>query len=251
MTDDELEWPFEGSITVDLLNQQEDKGHHSGTFNLNRYSDDARSCGSSRFISHTDLSYNPTTNTEYLQDDCLRLRVSDVIFYSTALLHKTPSWQDPLTTTQSVCEFTLTEFSKRKQFNNRYYSPPFYTHPQGYKLCLTVYVNGNHSGKGTHVAIYATLMKGEHDQRLRWPLIGELIIEVLNWREDKGHHSIKLPIDPSDGYVRVTQDVYGKSIGYHEFISHSSLPYNPITNTEYLQDDCLRLRVSVAKINTH
>ena len=53
-----------------------------------------------------------------------------------------PSWQDSLTTTQSVCEFTLTEFSKRKQFSNHYYSPPFYTHPQGYKLCLIVYANG-------------------------------------------------------------------------------------------------------------
>ena len=27
--DDELEWPFEGSITVDLCYLQEDKGHHS------------------------------------------------------------------------------------------------------------------------------------------------------------------------------------------------------------------------------
>ena len=63
------------------------------------------------------------------------LRVVDVAVYSTPLLSKTPSWQDPHTATQSVCDFTLTEFTKRKQYNNAYYSPPFYSHPHGYKLC--------------------------------------------------------------------------------------------------------------------
>ena len=88
---------FEGSITVDLLIQQEDKGHHSRKFIFNRFtSANGRStsrvideaaygvgCGNSLFISHTDLSYNLAINTEYLQDDCLRLRVSDVVVYST------------------------------------------------------------------------------------------------------------------------------------------------------------------------
>ena len=261
--DDELEWPFEGSITFELLNQRDDnKGHHSKTFILNRYSnsdgtstsrvvDKETACGHgyTLFISHADLSYNSTTNTEYLQDDCLRLRVSDIVVYSTALLHKTPSWQESLTTNQSVCEFTLTEFSRRKQLNNQYYSPPFYTHPQGYKLCIRVYANGYGSGEGTHVSIFATLMRGEHDQHLQWPFTGELIIEVLNWREDKGHHLMILPIISDYGFVRVTgQQKYGMSRGWPQFISHSSLPYNPTTNTEYLQDDCLRLRLSVTYI---
>ena len=41
----------------------------------------------------------------------IRLRVVDVAVYSTPLLSKTPSWQDPHTATQSVCDFTLTEFT--------------------------------------------------------------------------------------------------------------------------------------------
>ena len=294
--DDELEWPFEGSTTVELLNQRDDKAHYSKTLNLNRYSDDdgtrtsrvvvketaahgysrilnfnrysddggtrtsrvfvketaARGYGSTLFISHTDLSYDPTTNTEYLQDDCLRLRVSDVVVYSTALLHKTPSWQNPFATNQSVDEFTLTEFTltefpKRRQFNNQYYSQPFHTHLLGYKLCLQVDANGQGSGKNTHVSICATLMRGEHDQHLQWPFTGDIIFELLNWRENKGHHKKTLYINSGHGYVRVR---YGKSECYHQFISHSSLPYNSTTNTEYFQDGCLRLRVSVANIST-
>ena len=34
----------------------------------------------------------------------------------------------------------------------------------------------------------------------------------------------------------------GPRFGNQQFTSHSSLPYNPTTNTEYLQDECLRLR---------
>ena len=63
-----------------------------------------------KFIPHSSLSYNSTTNTEYLQNDCVRLRVSKVILYSTALLNKTPSWQNPHNGYQSLHEFTLTDF---------------------------------------------------------------------------------------------------------------------------------------------
>ena len=38
--DDELEWLFEGSITIDLLNQKEGKNHCSETFDFNRYTDE-------------------------------------------------------------------------------------------------------------------------------------------------------------------------------------------------------------------
>ena len=136
--DEHLEWPFEGDISYQLLNWRGNKQHQKKTLHLNQKKikhcvrdtkkDIGSGFGHQKFISHSSLSYNSTTNTEYLQDDCLRLRVKEVAVYSTPLLHKTPSWQDHLNASQSVCEFTVTEFSNRKQFNNEYYSPPFYTH---------------------------------------------------------------------------------------------------------------------------
>ena len=130
-----------------------------------------KSLGLVNFIPHSSLLYNPDTNTEYLQDDCLHLRVVDVAVYSTPLLSKTPSWQDPHTATQSVCDFTLTEFTKRKQFGNEYFSPPFYSHPHGYKLCLRVYANGHGEGKDTHISIFVSLMRGEEwSRQLHQPL---------------------------------------------------------------------------------
>ena len=37
-------------------------------------------------------------------------------------------------------------------------------------------------------------MVGEYDDQLRWPFVGKINIEILNWRENKGHHKKKLSI---------------------------------------------------------
>ena len=258
--DNDLVWPFEGDVNIELLNWREDKNHLSTTVQLNRCTDHSGSTtsrvtkgeyapiglGTLRFISHSSLLFNPVTNTEYIQDDCLHLKVVDVAVYSTPLLSKTPSWQDPHTVTQSVCDFTLTEFTKRKQFNNVYYSPPFYSHPHGYKLCIQVYANGNGVGKDTHISIHAKLMRGDYDNNLQWPFEADIVVELLNWREDNHHYrGDTLSLKDSDGRItsRVTEREYApNALGKYSFISHSLL-YNPDTNTEYLQDDCLRLRV--------
>ena len=249
--DDKLEWPFQGCIVFKLLNWRPgDKNHFARSLDLNTDTDPAGTRTSrvtdsetaaegyrySWFISHKKLDYNATTNTEYLQDDYLKMEILVVNQYSTDLLHKTPSWQYPLITTQSACEFTLTEFSIRKHSNNRYFSPPFYTHQRGYKMYLEVYANGQGSGEGTHVTIFATLTKGEYDQELQWPFAGDIIIEALNWREDKEHHKKTMSINK----FSTKRKKSGEKYKLFKFISHSSI------GTKYLQDDCLRLRVGVA-----
>ena len=252
--DDQLKWPFEGDVVVELRNWKEDKGHHEdsfffakldGYYRVNGRSMDERKLGRDQFISHFSLLYNSNTNTQYIQDDCLCLRVKAIAVYYTPHVPKIPSWQDPLTPSQSVYEFTLTEFSKRRQFDNKCYSTPFYTHQNGYKMCLAVDSKGYGSGKGTHVSVFVSVMKGEHDDQLKWPFKAKIVVEMVNWREDKGHHEVTFDFSGIDKIKRVTDGnkVRGPRFGNQQFISHSSLPYNPITNTEYLQDDCLRLRV--------
>ena len=51
------------------------------------------------------------------------------------------------------------------------YSPPFYNAGQngGYKMCLFLYLDGDGSGKGTHLSFYIAVMRGEHDGQLTWP----------------------------------------------------------------------------------
>ena len=169
--DDQLKWPFEGDVVVELCNWKEDKGHHEDTFSfakmdgyyrVNGHSMDECKLGRNQFISHLSLLYNSATNTQYIQDDCLCLRVKAIAVYYTPQVLKIPSWQDPLTPSQSVYEFTLTEFSKRRQFDNKCYSTPFYTHQKGYKLCLGVDSKGYGSGK-CGVVTDIELYHGVHD----------------------------------------------------------------------------------------
>ena len=277
--DSDLSWPFEGKVVFELLNWRADKNHVSEVLHFCRRYDPCGICTSrvaegkysnqglrvSRFISHSSLLYNPDTNTEYLQDDCVRLRVVDVVVYSTPLLYKTPSWQDSHTATpQSVCEFTLTEFTKRMQLNDEHYSSPFYTHSHGYKMLLCVYAKGQQM-HGNYVAVYVCLMRGEYDSDLDWPFEGDVIVELINRREDKKHLPIKVVFDQftdSEEFTdnrgssrdrviegEVSSHGWGGHIHGQNVFSHSSLPYNPVTNTEYLQDDCLRIRVR--EVNVH
>ena len=201
--DDQLQWPFEGTIKVNMLNWREEKGHISMSVSFNRARTGDAACvedivikvwGYHQFCAHTSLTYDPSTNTEYLQDDCLRIQVPSVEVYSTALLLKTPAWQDPLTYFKPLLEFTLTKFSKRKQSDNEYYSPAFYTHAheQGYKICINIVPNGYGSGIGSHISVYIYHMKGEHDDLLHWPFQGDVLLEILNWREDNGHYKKRI-----------------------------------------------------------
>ena len=83
--------------------------------------------------------------------------------------------------------------------------------------------------------------------RLKWPFTGTIIIELLNWLEDKGHYKETLSIDADDDFVRVTKGEYGNYIGYGQFISQSSL--NSSTNPQYLYQDCIRVRVQAIANN--
>ncbi len=83
--DDSLSWPFTGTVTFELLNQLEDRNHHKVTITFpadnvvsQRVVDGERRTGwgQPQFISHTDLDYNASKNTQYLKDDILVFRVS-------------------------------------------------------------------------------------------------------------------------------------------------------------------------------
>ena len=85
--DDMLEWPFQGEVTIELLNQLEDKNHEKYTIRYNELtSEDSKSrvaqggrgggWGCHKFVPHSELDYNPNSNCLYLKDDCLYFRVT-------------------------------------------------------------------------------------------------------------------------------------------------------------------------------
>ena len=85
-------------------------------------------------------------------------------------------------------EFLINDFLQKRGCNAEWRSPPFYSHPHGYKLCLVVYPNGGWRGKDTHVSVFVGILNGEHDDHLVWPLDADVIVELVNWKDQKGHH---------------------------------------------------------------
>ena len=76
--DDELHWPFHGTVTYELLNQLGDDDHckKCSTYDASKDMKVGSSHGYPGFVPHSSLGHNPATNTQYLLDDTLYFRVS-------------------------------------------------------------------------------------------------------------------------------------------------------------------------------
>ena len=141
--------------------------------------------------------------------------------------------------------FKFTDYAKRKSSNTSAFSPPIYSSPGGYKMSINVVPDGNGDGKGTHVSVYAYLMRGENDDHLPWPFTGTVIIELLNQLTDQKHISMSMKL-MGDANKRVLDgDKAVTGCGYPRYIEHSSLDYNATNNCQYLKDDCLYVRVKI------
>ena len=110
------------------------------------------------------------------------------------------------------------------------YSPSFYTHSHGYRMCLCVYPNGDGGGKGTHVSVYTCLMKGPFDDHLKWPFRGEITIQIVNQDGDHDHVERTIPYNDktADSIAGRVTGNKEKAVGqgYQEFLAHTDLGYN-------------------------
>ena len=140
--------------------------------------------------------------------------------------------------------FTLSYFQWHKQANMVWHSPPFYSHPRGYRMCLEVYPNGHGKGASTHVSIYLCIMSGPFDNWLKWPFKGEVSIQLLNQLEDSKHKRITIPYTGNEKADRVTgREISSIGWGFSEVLPHSSLALNTTRSTEFLLRDMLRIEV--------
>ncbi len=135
--------------------------------------------------------------------------------------------------------FKVTEFQKKKDNNELFCSPSFYTR-SGYNITIIVCANGHGMGKGSHLSIFLRVIKGEYDAELNWPFVGKVTFELLNQLEDKNHHSMELELTP--GY-NISAGSNAK--GCLKYIPHFELFYDSASNTQYLKDDTLYFRISV------
>ena len=171
-----------------------------------------------------------------------------------------PQWSSHLTTMATrVAEGTqicpavvkLSKYTENKVRKVNWLSDPFFSNNKGYRMCLSIYVSGNSLSKfkDTHLSVFLCLMKGPHDDKLRWPMRGKFEVKLLNQISDCEHYSMMVNYDDyediilHDAFLRAYDDDCTFGWGYSNFISNEDL--HMVTPTcQYLKDDCIFLQVS-------
>ena len=144
-----------------------------------------------------------------------------------------------------LLKFKLTNYQENKENNECVKSSSYYTSPNGYHVALAVVVNGDGEDEGTHVSVFASILKGKYDDNLKWPFIGKIKFMLLNQLEDKNHYQDIMELTAEDNAQA------GSAWGKPPFIPHSALDYDVVKNTQYLnsKDDTLYFRMSVEPAN--
>ena len=93
------------------------------------------------------------------------------------------------------------------------FSGPFYTHPGGYKICLSVFANGIGKGKGNYISVFANIMRGKYDDHLSWPFQGVIRVTLITLSEDFKRVLSFMSKSPPKAAKRVTEGtchIYGQ-----------------------------------------
>ena len=94
--------------------------------------------------------------------------------------------------------FTINCFHERMTNRYKWLSSPFYTHPGGYKMCLSMNPISTASEKDDKLSfkISVHMMMGEFDDHLQWPFAGAVVtISVTSRHSNHCNRSINLELD--------------------------------------------------------
>ena len=129
--------------------------------------------------------------------------------------------------------FNLTDYEEKKRADKESRSFSFYSAARGYCVAIEVYANGYSEGKGSHLSVYAYILKGKHDAELKWPFVGRISITLLNQLENKNHFAKTIVMEAE-------RNLHAKdNWGYPKFISNTKLMHDPVKNIQYLKDNAL------------
>ncbi|XP_030050510.1 TNF receptor-associated factor 5 isoform X3 [Microcaecilia unicolor] len=141
----------------------------------------------------------------------------------------------------------ITDYKKKKREATEgrvvsIFSQPFYTSRCGYRLCARAYVNGDGSGKGTHLSLYFVVMKGEFDSLLPWPFKQKVTLTLLDQSGKKNHIAEGFRADPNSSSFKRPEVEMNIASGCPRFVSHTTLENGRNT---YIKDDTLFIKVTV------
>ncbi len=109
------------------------------------------------------------------------------------------------------------------------YSDPFYSSPTGYKLCLRLYLNGDHDVRDTHLSLFLVIMRGDFDAILRWPFPFKVSFRLIDQSTlNNDQRQIIDPVGPeerSNCFQRPVSDM-NEAYGFKRFLSIEEFEQN-------------------------
>ena len=120
------------------------------------------------------------------------------------------------------------------------YSAPFYTSRHGYKMCLSLHLNGDGSG----LSFFVTIMKGEHDAFLPWPFRQRVTLMLMD--QDRSSHVVMSfrPDPTSPSFRRPSSEMNIASA------SPVLLPLHILGNPRYVKDDTTFVKCKIESQKT-
>ncbi|XP_015596117.1 TNF receptor-associated factor 6 [Cephus cinctus] len=117
-----------------------------------------------------------------------------------------------------------------------FYSPGFYTSPNGYKICARI----NISSKNPHfLSLLVHLMHSKNDDALDWPFNGLISFVLVHASDSERNIRETAASKPElEAFRKPTSELNKRSFGYTEFVAVRDLD-------DFLQDDSLIFRIEV------
>jgi hypothetical protein len=167
-----------------------------------------------------------------------------IVPYDGTLLLKIDNIQSRLSEQYFSIEFFFMPFLLDDDTKSVVTSSPFYTSPDGYKMCVRLYFNGNGIAQSTHVSIFLILLRGDYDAILKWPFNFQVIFCLYDVINQKNHIIESFQSNTKlISFLRPRGEMNIGS-GIPKFIPRSAIQQN---NNLYVCDDSIYIKVMVRK----
>lgn len=122
-------------------------------------------------------------------------------------------------------------------------SPAFYTSQYGYKLQVSIFLNGNGPGESTHMSVFIKILPGEYDALLKWPFNQKVTFTLFE--QSTEHDNVQggiaesfIPDPMWKNFQTPSESAQDLGFGFPCFVSHDTLARRP-----FVRNDTVFLRV--------
>ena len=142
--------------------------------------------------------------------------------------------------------FNMLNANRFLECNTQFNSAPFYSHPGGYKMNVSIRSNVKNSN---YLNVYVLILRGEFDDHLKLPFDGEVTVQAYNRTLERWDKEEKIQLNKEECGL----DIVGRQIDILYYAGWGCLKWLSFRNvrSHFVKDsNTLRLRVVNVKVNS-